>query len=77
MSEHRIDRMKKWVLSYIENGDEYIHWSELACDAGNYDDAFNAGRAYQTLIYEGKIVDVNGTPQIKHLKIRKDGGSTE
>ena len=55
MSERVIEVMKKWVLSYIKSGGEYLHWSELACDAGNYDDAFNAGRAYQVLIGEGKI----------------------
>jgi len=68
MSERVIEVMKKWVLSYIKSGGEYLHWSELACDAGNYDDAFNAGRAYQVLIGEGKIEHVNGTPMIVSTK---------
>ena len=70
MSERVMEVMRKWVLGYIEAEGEHLHWSELACDAGNYDDAFNAGRAYQSLIDDGTISHVNGTPIIVVSKER-------
>ena len=54
--------MRDWIESMLK--DPSITLSEIACDAGNYDDAFMAGRVFQDLIHQGKIsLDDNGRVQ--------------
>ena len=47
--------IRKWVINYIKKAQCPVTQSEIACDAGSYDDAFLAGRSIQDLIHQGKI----------------------
>ena len=63
MSGRTLETYKKWVYGYISSeSKKWLTWSDIACDAGNYDDAFLAGRAYQALMNEGKIKQDGGMP---------------